>query len=157
MKIRCAAPRAAHFLWRGKPSPLGGRWRGTRRMRGKCPEGCPSSVTCGDSFPHRGKPQRHPIKPSPLGGRWRGTRRMRGKYPESSPSSVTFGDSFPRRGKPYFCLRPSGANSTLFIIFYLLSFIYKQKMPPTLRLGANLCRDGTAIQNYLYSSTSLLR
>jgi hypothetical protein len=29
-----------------------------RRMRGKCPEGAPSSVTCGDSFPQRGKPYR---------------------------------------------------------------------------------------------------
>ena len=54
---------------RGKPSPLGGRWRGTRRMRGRCPavatnqpvllqypQISPSSVTCGDSFPQRGKP-----------------------------------------------------------------------------------------------------
>ena len=40
----------------GKAFPLGGRWRGTRRMREKCPEGSPSSVTCGDSFPQRGKP-----------------------------------------------------------------------------------------------------
>ena len=39
-----------------KPSPLGGRWRGTRRMRGKCPAVAPSSVTFGDSFPQRGKP-----------------------------------------------------------------------------------------------------
>ena len=37
-----------------KPSPFGGRWRGTRRMRGKCPEVAPSSVTCGDSFPQGG-------------------------------------------------------------------------------------------------------
>ena len=36
--------------------PLGGRWRGTRRMRGICPVVAPSSVTCGDSFPQRGKP-----------------------------------------------------------------------------------------------------
>ena len=41
----------------GKAFPLGGRWRGTRRMREKCPEGSPSSVTCGDSFPQRGKPK----------------------------------------------------------------------------------------------------
>ena len=34
--------------------PLGGRWRGTRRMRGKCPAVAPSSVTCGDSFPRGG-------------------------------------------------------------------------------------------------------
>ena len=40
----------------GKPSPFGGRWRGTRRMRGKCPEVAPSSVGCADSFPQRGKP-----------------------------------------------------------------------------------------------------
>ena len=46
-----AAPTA-----RQKPSPLGGRWRGTRRMRGKCPVVAPSSVTYGDSFPQRGKP-----------------------------------------------------------------------------------------------------
>ena len=39
----------------GKAFPLGGRWRGTRRMRGKCPEGSPSSVTCGDSFPQKGE------------------------------------------------------------------------------------------------------
>ena len=57
-----------------KPSPFGGRWRGTRRMRGECPAAAtnqpvslqypqisPSSVTCGDSFPQRGKP-----KPLPL-------------------------------------------------------------------------------------------
>ena len=37
-----------------KPSPFGGRWRGTRRMRGKCPAVAPSSVTCGDSFPQGG-------------------------------------------------------------------------------------------------------
>ena len=43
-----------------KPSPCGGRWRGTRRMRGICPVVAPSSVTCGDSFPQRGKPFRPP-------------------------------------------------------------------------------------------------
>ena len=49
--------RSGSFLDYGKkPSPLGRRWRGTRRMRGKCPEVTPSSVTCGDSFPQRGKP-----------------------------------------------------------------------------------------------------
>ena len=41
-----------------KPSPKGGRWRGTRRMRGICPGVAPSSVTYGDSFPQRGKPYR---------------------------------------------------------------------------------------------------
>ena len=41
----------------GKAFPLGGRWRGTRRMREKYPEVAPSSVTCGDSFPQRGKPK----------------------------------------------------------------------------------------------------
>ena len=40
----------------GKAFPLGGRWRETRRMREKYPEVAPSSVTCGDSFPQRGKP-----------------------------------------------------------------------------------------------------
>ena len=39
-----------------KAFPLGGRWRGTRRMRGRCPAVTPSSVTCGDSFPQGGKP-----------------------------------------------------------------------------------------------------
>ena len=39
-----------------KAFPLGGRWRGPRRMRGKLPASTPSSVTCGDSFPQRGKP-----------------------------------------------------------------------------------------------------
>ena len=49
--------RSGSFLdYGGKPSPLGRRWRRTRRMRGKCPEVIPSSVTCGDSFPQRGKP-----------------------------------------------------------------------------------------------------
>ena len=48
----------------GKAFPLGGRWRGTRRMRGKCPVDAPSSVTCGDSFPQRGKPfGRHICRP----------------------------------------------------------------------------------------------
>ena len=50
---------AASFLFcriTQKPSPWGGRWRGTRRMRGKLPAVAPSSVTCGDSFPQRGKP-----------------------------------------------------------------------------------------------------
>ena len=42
------------LLPRGKAFPLGGRWRGTRRMRGKCPEVAPSSVGCADSFPQRG-------------------------------------------------------------------------------------------------------
>ena len=132
-------PSGGTFFMERKPSPFGGRWRGTRRMRGKCPEGCPSSVTYGDSFPRRGKPSMRlrQKKPSPFGGRWRGTRRMRGKCPAGSPSSVTYGDSFPRRGKPYFCLRPLDANSTLFIIFYLLSFIYKQKNAPNLAVGGN--------------------
>ena len=88
-------------------------------MRGICPAVAPSSVTCGDSFPQRGKPYRRltrfihytirsragdpapPKKPSPKGGRWRGTRRMRGICPGVAPSSVTYGDSFPQRGKPY--------------------------------------------------------
>ena len=48
-----------------KPSPLGGRWRGTRRMRGKCPGVAPSSVTCGDSFPKKGKPYRRCIAAKP--------------------------------------------------------------------------------------------
>ena len=39
-----------------KAFPLGGRWRGTRRMRGEYPAVAPSSVTFGDSFPRRGKP-----------------------------------------------------------------------------------------------------
>ena len=38
----------------GKPSPLGGRLRGTRQMRGICPAVAPSSVTFGDSFPQGG-------------------------------------------------------------------------------------------------------
>ena len=41
----------------GTPSPFfceGGA--PVRRMRGKLPAGAPSSVTCGDSFPQRGKP-----------------------------------------------------------------------------------------------------
>ena len=51
-----------------KAFPLGGRWRGMRRMRGKCPgdttnqpvllqllQRSPSSVTCGDSFPQKGE------------------------------------------------------------------------------------------------------
>ena len=48
----------------GKAFPLGGRWRGTRRMREKYPEVAPSSVTCGDSFPQRGKPKL-PLYPAP--------------------------------------------------------------------------------------------
>ena len=57
MKKGAAALRSGSFLDYGKkPSPLGRRWRGTRRMRGKCPEVTPSSVTRGDSFPQRGKP-----------------------------------------------------------------------------------------------------
>ena len=80
------------------PSPRGGRWRGTRRMRGNRPQGTPSSVTCGDSFPQRGKPSRAGQKAFPRGGRWRGTRRMRGRLPQGTPSSVTCGDSFPPRG-----------------------------------------------------------
>ena len=34
--------------------PLGEGGALARRMRGKCPAGAPSSVTCGDSFPPRG-------------------------------------------------------------------------------------------------------
>ena len=78
-----------------KPSPWGEGGAPARRMRGECPKDSPSSVTCGDSFPQRGKPLR---KAFPLGGRWRGTRRMRGKCPVDSPSSVTCGDSFPQKG-----------------------------------------------------------
>ena len=51
-----------------KPSPWGEGGAPARRMRGKCPAGSPSSVTCGDSFPQRGKPLRRAF---PLGGRWR--------------------------------------------------------------------------------------
>ncbi len=54
--------RGEHCSPAAKPSPLGGRWRGTRRMRGKFPVDSPSSVTCGDSFPQRGKPY-HPKTP----------------------------------------------------------------------------------------------
>ena len=36
--------------------PLGEGGAPARRMRGKCPASTPSSVTCGDSFPQRGKP-----------------------------------------------------------------------------------------------------
>ena len=39
-----------------KPSPWGEGGALARRMRGKCPEVTPSSVTYGDSFPQRGKP-----------------------------------------------------------------------------------------------------
>ena len=39
-----------------KPSPWGEGGALARRMRGKCPGVTPSSVTCGDSFPQRGKP-----------------------------------------------------------------------------------------------------
>ena len=38
-----------------KPSPWGEGGALVRRMRGKCPVGSPSSVTCGDSFPLRGE------------------------------------------------------------------------------------------------------
>ena len=41
-----------------KPSPWGEGGAPARRMRGKCPADAPSSVTCGDSFPQRGKPYR---------------------------------------------------------------------------------------------------
>ena len=36
--------------------PLGEGGAPARRMRGKLPADAPSSVTCGDSFPQRGKP-----------------------------------------------------------------------------------------------------
>ena len=68
----CGLPVTSHYPdgWPPqKPSPRGGRWRGTRRMRGTCPaaatnqpvllqlpQSSPSSVTYGDSFPQRGKP-----------------------------------------------------------------------------------------------------
>ena len=55
VKIRCVRD-ADIFYIAQMPSPFGGRWRGTRRMRGKCPGVAPSSVTFGDSFPQRGKP-----------------------------------------------------------------------------------------------------
>ena len=38
------------------PPFLGEGGAPARRMRGKLPAGAPSSVTCGDSFPQRGKP-----------------------------------------------------------------------------------------------------
>ena len=70
---------------RGSLLPWGEGGALARRMRGKCPVVAPSSVTCGDSFPQRGKPyMRLPVgwrcrkiaggacpageKPSPKGG-----------------------------------------------------------------------------------------
>ena len=71
------------FWWGQKPSPLGGRWRGTRRMRGECPavatnqpvllqypQNSPSSVTYGDSFPPEGEAK---IAVYPVGWRCRKT------------------------------------------------------------------------------------
>ena len=52
---------------------------------------------------------------------------------------------------------PTGANATLFLIYYFLFIIYKQNCPQPCGWGQFLCRDGTAVQNYLYSSTSLVR
>ena len=56
LELRYGVPPAGRHGFTEKAFPRGGRWRGTRRMRGKCPEVAPSSVTCGDSFPQRGKP-----------------------------------------------------------------------------------------------------
>ena len=67
VKVFCALWRRAEggtiFWGRGagcppcKSLPLGGKVARMRRMRGKLPADSPSSVTCGDSFPQRGKPK----------------------------------------------------------------------------------------------------
>ena len=44
------------LLWERLPPFFGEGGAPVRRMRGKLPAGAPSSVTCGDSFPQRGKP-----------------------------------------------------------------------------------------------------
>ena len=121
VKIRCVRASGHIFYYRAeKPSPFGGRWRGTRRMRGICPAVAPSSVTCGDSFPRRGKPfgrftrnvhvavlsragHTPPLPRNDLYcpvGRGDPTPPGKLRLPQISPSSVTCGDSFPRRGKP---------------------------------------------------------
>ena len=49
--------RLADTVYMDKAFPLWGKVaRPERRMRGKYPGVAPSSVTCGDSFPQRGKP-----------------------------------------------------------------------------------------------------
>ena len=40
----CITRTAAENLPHRKAFPLGGRWRGTRRMRGKCPVGCRTMI-----------------------------------------------------------------------------------------------------------------
>ncbi len=55
VKIWCV--RFADTVFYGESLPLWGKVaRPARRMRGKYPGVAPSSVTCGDSFPRRGKP-----------------------------------------------------------------------------------------------------
>ena len=102
----------------GKAFPLGGRWRGTRRMRGKCPAAANFSLISRlrRQLPPKGEAKdavcplcrnvrmaaraaympplqatryfRVTAKAFPLGGRWRGTRRMRGKCPAAANFSL---------------------------------------------------------------------
>ena len=117
--------------WNAKAFPLGGRWRGTRRMRGKCPIVAPSSVTCGDSFPQRGG--------SHIGGlpvRFRCRDGCNGRhicrpYKPTRKFVITV-KSRAGRAPPLprvFSMCPRRGHS-LFIIYYLLSFIYFTGVPP---------------------------
>ena len=124
----------------GKPSPWGEGGAPARRMRGKCPESCPSSVTCGDSFPQRGKPYlRFP--------RWvRVAARSRAAYmPPLQMTRKIANAAKPRAGhappllrskkqrplpRPYIAPIPNVRARRAHLNFYLLSFISYLKTTP---------------------------
>ena len=101
---------------RGKSlPPLGEGGALARRMRGKCPASAPSSVTCGDSFPRRGKPYRRFTRYVVIAAR----------------SRAGHAPPLPRNDfcRPIIKTCPHSGH-TLFIIYYLLSIIYISTSSP---------------------------
>ena len=88
------------------------------------PQNSPSSVTCGDSFPQRGKPFVRFARYIVISGRLPGRHICRPygvpvilQSPQNFPSSVTCGDSFPQRGKPF--RAPRFGSSGAFLWYFL--------------------------------------
>ena len=107
-------PRCGHGFNCGvrMPSPFGGRWCGTRRMRGKCPEVVPP---VGWAMPQNSKEGSRPLptnNPVNSGFRWVAG----GACPAPTAQFFQF--------YPHLYKKCPHSGHTLFIIYYLLSIIY---------------------------------
>ena len=126
-------PRCGHGFNCGvrMPSPFGGRWRGTRRMRGKCPEVVPP---VGWAMPQNSKegslrPQaRFGAQPPRSGGSWRGDRPLPTNNPVNSGCRYIAGGACPApTARCFFNFTPPIQKvpaQRAHLIYYLLSFIY---------------------------------